>query len=318
MGMQRDLSPLEQADMIRAEAYRLGFSACGFAQADAVPRALAEGYDRWLSEAYHGEMSYLERNTDLRRDPRLLVEGTRTVLVVAMNYYPGERIDAHRPQFAYYAYGRDYHKVVKRRLEQLLRFIQEQIDPKITGRAFADSAPIMERYWAVQAGLGWLGKNGLLILPRAGSFFVLGELLLSLELPPSEPIRSLCGNCSRCLSACPTGALIAPGVMDARRCISYLTIEQRGQLPEELRAKIGRRVYGCDACQTCCPWNRFAIPTTVEDFELREVLRTLTADKLEAMTAEEFDHLFAGSPIRRAGLEGLQRSLQGLRDNFDD
>jgi putative iron-sulfur cluster-binding protein len=234
-----------------------------------------------------------------------------------MNYYPQQKQHPDAPQFAYYAYGRDYHKVVKKRLDQLLKYMQTELGLEVEGRAFSDSAPIMERYWAERAGLGWRGKNGLLIIPRAGSYFFLGELLVDIDLPCDEPMRSMCGRCERCLKACPTSAFLSPGRIDARRCISYLTIEQKGEIPTELRASIGKRVYGCDACQQCCPWNRYARPTTVEDYKPRERLLALSPEELEAMTEEEYLALFAGTAVKRAGLMGLQRTIRNLRSNFD-
>lgn len=306
----------EATQRIKAEAIRLGFSACGIARAEAAPKALYEGYEAWLAQGFNGEMSYLERNADPRQDPRVLVPGTRSLIVVAMNYYPHTFQPAHLPQFAYYAYGRDYHKVVKKRLDQLLAFIKREIALEVSGRAFSDSAPILERYWAHQAGLGWIGKNGLLIIPKAGSFFFLGELLVDIDLLPDEPMSGRCGACTRCLDSCPTKALLAPGVMDARRCISYLTIEQHGEIPQELSELIGARIYGCDACQTCCPWNRFARPSEVEDFRIRPHLLSLDVERLELMEQEEFDTQFAGQAIRRAGLSGLKRSLRAIRRNL--
>jgi len=234
-----------------------------------------------------------------------------------MNYYPQQKQHPDAPQFAYYAYGRDYHRVVKKRLDQLLKYMQTELGLEVEGRAFSDSAPIMERYWAERAGLGWRGKNGLLIIPRAGSYFFLGELLVNIDLPCDEPMRSMCGRCERCLKACPTSAFLSPGRIDARRCISYLTIEQKGEIPTELRASIGKRVYGCDACQQCCPWNRYARPTTVEDYKPRERLLALSPEELEAMTEEEYLALFAGTAVKRAGLVGLQRTIRNLRSNFD-
>ncbi|MDO4691859.1 MAG: tRNA epoxyqueuosine(34) reductase QueG [Porphyromonadaceae bacterium] len=308
----------EATQRIKAEAIRLGFSACGIARAEATPDALRESYEAWIAQGFNGEMSYLERNAELRQDPRVLVPGTRSLIVVAMNYYPQTFQPEHLPQFAYYAYGRDYHKVVKKRLDQLLDFIRREIAPEVSGRAFADSAPILERYWAHRAGLGWIGKNGLLIIPKAGSFFFLGELLVNIDLVPDEPMASRCGACTRCLDSCPTKALLAPGVMDARRCISYLTIEQDEEIPHELAELMGARIYGCDACQTCCPWNRFARPTQVEDFRLRTHLLTLDSEALEQMQQEEFDVHFAGQAIRRAGLSGLKRSLRAIRRNLKE
>lgn len=301
---------------IKAEAQRLGFSACGVARAEAVPDDVMAHYDAWLEGGHHGEMEYLARNRELRADPRVLLPGTKSLIAVAMNYYPEQKQAEEAPQFAYYAYGRDYHKVVKKRLDQLLKYMQTTLELPVTGRSFADSAPILERYWAEKAGLGFRGKNSLLIIPRAGSYFFLGFLLVDIELPADSPMPNLCGRCTRCQTACPTSAFIRPGVLDARRCISYLTIEQRGEIPEDLAPKLGKRLYGCDACQQCCPWNRYARPTTVEDFAPREALLKLSPAELEALSEEEYLALFAGTAVKRAGREGLLRSWRGIRANF--
>lgn len=324
MGISQQLNPIPYDETqraivtsIKAEALRLGFSACGVARAAPVAEDALREYDSWVEAGFHGDMEYLARNQALRANPCVLLPGTRSLIVVAMNYYPQQKQHPDAPQFAYYAYGRDYHKVVKKRLDQLLKYMQIELGLEVEGRAFSDSAPIMERYWAERAGLGWRGKNGLLIIPRAGSYFFLGELLVDIDLPCDEPMRSMCGRCERCLKACPTSAFLSPGRIDARRCISYLTIEQKGEIPTELRASIGKRVYGCDACQQCCPWNRYARPTTVEDYKPRERLLALSPEELEAMTEEEYLALFAGTAVKRAGLMGLQRTIRNLRSNFD-
>ncbi len=300
---------------IKAEALSLGFSVCGVARAGLVPDEVCRHYDKWLEKNYHGSMSYLERNKELRRDPRKLVEGTRSIIMVAMNYYPKVKREEGSPKIAYYAYGRDYHKVVKKRLDKLLKFVQEYIDKGAEGRSFADSAPIMERYWAVQAGLGWIGKNGLLIIPKLGSFFVLGVMLINLDLEPDEEMPNKCGPCERCIKSCPTSALLGGGLMDARRCVSYLTIENKDEIPQELAEKLGDRLYGCDTCQEVCPWNRLARPTEIEDFQPKDFLLGLDYDTIEGMELEEYNQLFAGSPIRRAGLDGLKRSLRAIKKN---
>lgn len=310
------VTPEDIVREIKAEAQRLGFSACGVARAERVPESELAVYDEWVGTGYHGSMDYLERNRELRADPRELLPGTKSLIVVAMNYYPKEKQSPDAPQFAYYAYGRDYHRVVKKRLDKLLAFMREGLGLEVEGRAFSDSAPVMERYWAERAGLGWRGKNSLLLIPQAGSYFFLGELLVSIELPEDKPMRNLCGRCERCQQACPTQAFVSPGVLDARRCISYLTIEQKDEIPAELASRMGKRVYGCDACQQCCPWNRYARPTTIEDYNPRQALLELTAQELEAMTEEEYLALFAGSAVKRAGLSGLQRTMRGLRANF--
>ncbi len=308
--------PPAVAESIKAEAIRLGFDACGIARAEAVPDDIYAGVEAWISAGHHGSMSYMERNTELRRDPRLLVEGCRSLIVVALGYYPSARQETQLPQIAKYAYGRDYHKVVKKMLDQLLDFIVREVEPTATGRAFADSAPILERYWAERAGLGWRGKHGLLIIPRMGSYYLLGCLLTNLELPPDSPLPNRCGTCQRCLEACPTKALLGDGRMDARRCISYLTIESSEAIPSELAPLLGGRLYGCDTCQDVCPWNRWARPTRVRDFAPRwEILRLRPRD-IETMEQEQFDRLFAGSAIRRAGLLGLQRTLRAIAPHF--
>lgn len=303
--------------MIKAEAKRLGFYACGIARADEVEEAEYARIKEWLAMGMQGEMSYLERNENLRRDPRLLLPGTRSLIMVAMNYYPRVKQDNSQPQVAYYAYGRDYHKVLKKRLDSLLAFIQSEVDPTVVGRSFTDSAPILERYWAVKAGLGWRGKNGLLIIPRAGSYFFLGALLVSTELQADSPQISRCGRCRRCLDACPTKALLGEGLMDARKCISYLTIEQTGEIAPEIAERMGNRLYGCDACQQVCPWNRYAQPSEIEDFTPRPIIMSLKAELIELMNEEEFRLTFAGSAIKRAGLVGLQRSLRAIRPNLE-
>ncbi len=311
--MEAEISIKDITEKIKAEALSLGFSVCGVARAGLVPDEVCRHYDEWLEKNYHGSMSYLERNKELRRDPRKLVEGTRSIIMVAMNYYPKVKREENTPKIAYYAYGRDYHKVVKKRLDKLLKFVQEHIDEKAEGRSFADSAPIMERYWAVQAGLGWIGKNGLLIIPKLGSFFVLGVLMINLDLEPDEEMPNKCGVCERCIKSCPTNALLGGGLMDARRCVSYLTIESKDEIPKELAEKLGDRLYGCDTCQEVCPWNRLARPTEIEDFHPKDFLLELDYDTIEAMEQEEYNQLFAGSPIRRAGLDGLKRSLRAIK-----
>lgn len=309
--------PQAVAESIKAEAISLGFDACGIAQAEAVPLEIYAGVEAWIASGHHGTMSYMERNAKLRQDPRLLVEGCRSIIVVALGYYPQKHQDPHLPQFAKYAYGRDYHKVIKKKLDQLLLFITQKIDQTTTGRSFADSAPILERYWAERAGLGWRGKHGLLIIPRMGSFYLLGCLLINLPLPPDSPQPNRCGSCQRCIQACPTQALLGSGQMDARRCISYLTIESSQDIPPGLATQLGKRIYGCDTCQDVCPWNRWAKPHKVSDFEPRWDILNLSKEDLADMTQDQFDRLFAGSAIRRAGLAGLQRTLRAIDRNFD-
>lgn len=310
---------MQQADdfatAIKQRALALGFAACGITDADAVERETVLQYQQWRATGHHANMTYLERNDELRFDPRNLVSGAKSIIVVAMNYKPDTLQSAHLPQIAYYAYGRDYHKVVKKKLNKLLLFIQSKC-PECNGRAFADSAPILERYWACKSGLGWVGKNGLLIIPKVGSYVVLGELLVDISLAGDEPlVRNYCGRCRQCLDNCPTGALYAPGRLDARKCISYMTIEAKGEIPEEMHSRLGNRLYGCDACQQCCPHNRKTACTPIADFTPRQELLTLSPEDILALSPEEFDRISAGSPIRRAGLDGLQKTAQILIQN---
>lgn len=320
-----DLFPMPttlSSDFIKAEALRLGFFACGLSAAAPIDKQRAQRRERWVAEGCHAEMSYLERNEDKRRDPRLLVEGAQTVVSVALNYYTfvpdtehgGER---HIP-IARYARGRDYHDVMKQRLHALLHILAEKYgEPSLAGsRAFVDTAPIDERHWAWRSGLGWIGKNTQLIIPGAGSYFFLGELLLTLPADNYDsPIKNRCGTCRRCLTSCPTQALSEENGLDARRCLSYLTIEYRGEnLPEGTGRKMGNTFYGCDRCSDCCPWNKWAHPTAETDFQPSQALLNMTFEDWKKLTIEEYRKLFKGSAVKRAKFEGLTRNIRTLAE----
>lgn len=299
------------AEQIKAEAQRLGFSACGLSVAAPVDEEHAERLRRWVSEGKNGEMDYLERHLELRLNPCLLVEGARTIVSVALNYYTDAQLSPHGYQFARYAMGRDYHDVVRERLRQLMSALglKEHED----GRVFCDTAPLDERYWAVRSGLGWCGRSGQLIIPGAGTYFFLGELVLTRAADHYDaPQPSHCGTCRRCVEACPTGALLGDGTLDARRCLSYLTIEHRGALPSGTGEKMGHCVYGCDRCAEACPWNRFARPTAVADFQPNEALRRMTTDDWAALTPEQYRVLFKGSAVKRAKFDGLLRNIRAI------
>ena len=299
--------------LVREEALRLGFSACGFAKAEPVSEEVAATLDRWTEMGYHAEMGYMERNRDLRLDPTLLVPGCRTLIVVALNYYPKQVLPREGYQIAYYAYGKDYHRVVKDKLHQLLAYIKT-LAPEVEGRAFCDTAPLLERYWAVKAGLGFVGLNRQLIIPGKGSYFFLGVLAVNMDLE-SEPhdMPLSCGGCKRCLLACPTGALTRDGI-DCRRCLSYLTIEHRGPIPEEMAHKLGRRIYGCDTCQQVCPHNKNAESTEETAFDMSAEVAALTSEDWRAMSAERYKALFKHSAMERAGYEGLKRNIALTQD----
>ncbi|MDR0891956.1 MAG: tRNA epoxyqueuosine(34) reductase QueG [Mediterranea sp.] len=299
---------------IKAEAFRLGFSACGLAPAEAVDERNATAFRHWLASGYQADMTYMQNYEEKRLDPRLLVEGARTVVSVALNYYPAQAITEEEYQIAWYAYGKDYHDVMKAKLHALLEFVQRHFVPKgnlLNGRAFCDTAPVLDRYWAWRAGLGWIGKNTQLILPRAGSSFFLGELIVDLPADHYDtPQRSRCGSCTRCLEACPTQAIETPYRVNAHRCLSYLTIEHRGAFPPEApHSLLGNKIYGCDDCQRACPWTRFATPTTVPEFTPSPALLQMKREEWHRLTEEQYKALFKGSAVKRAKYEGLKRNI---------
>lgn len=293
-------------EKIREAGKQLGFAAVGVARAE--PGPAVEKLREWLSAGCHGEMDYMARHAELRADPQQLHPGTLTVISVAIDYLPHRRSadQAHQAAISRYAQGRDYHKLIRSRLQKLADAITDLTGP-FGYRVFSDSAPVMEVEFARQAGLGWRGKHTLL-LSKHGSWRFLGEIYTDLPLPADEPIEEHCGTCTACIDVCPTQAIIAPYKVDARRCISYLTIELAGAIPEAFRALIGNRIYGCDDCQVCCPWNRFA-QIGDPDFSPRHGLDTATLIDLFAWTEQEFDIRLAGNPIRRIGHERWLRNI---------
>ena len=311
--MDSSSAPFEWREQIRSEALRLGFDACGFARVDEVEPRAREAYRRWLDEGKQAQMDYLGNYLDLRDHPALLYPGARTIVCVALNYYPARFQPQEHPQFAYYAYGRDYHEVMRDKLRQLAAFVAPLSGD--AGRVCCDTAPVRERYWAVQAGLGFIGRNAQLIIPGKGSYFFLGELLTTLALPPDEPLSNRCGDCSLCREHCPVGALDVPGQVDARRCISCQTIENRGEIPPEVAARMGNRLYGCDTCQQCCPWNRAAVPSTHPEFAPSDELLALDAARFEALTPDDFNRIFRHSAVRRAKYAGLMRNFAVWKKN---
>lgn len=294
---------------IKSEAARVGFDACGIAKATAVDEETVAFIEGWTKEGKHGTMHYLERNCEKRYDPTLLVEGCRSIIVVALNYTPKRAIEG----ISNYAQGSDYHKAVKERLYMLLKSINEKIPCQ--GRAFCDSAPVLERYWAVQSGLGWIGRNRQLIIPGKGSCFFIGELIVDIELEYDEPYRqNHCGNCNNCIENCPTGALKREG-FDARECLSYLTIEYRGELPENIGEKMGNCFYGCDRCQAVCQHNRLATPNDTAELQPKPELMRMNAEKWRTLTKEQYNALFSGSAVERCGYEQLMRNIKECKDS---
>ncbi len=307
------MSPTEKnTDLIRTEALRLGFDFIGFAKAQALDEE-ARRLEDWLNLGFQGKMGYMANHFELRTDPTKLVPGAKTVIVLLQNYFPKEtQQDPTAPKLARYAYGEDYHHVLKGKLKDLLRFIRENIG-EVDGRCFVDSAPVMEREWAKRSGLGWTGKNTLLIRPGTGSFFFLAELILDLELVVDDPIRDHCGTCRRCIEACPTEAISPQGyLMDASKCISYLTIELREELPTEFQEKMENWAFGCDICQEVCPWNRFAQQHHEPAFAPHPDLLDMNQREWHEMTEEVFAKLFKKSAVKRTKYEGLKRNLRFL------
>ncbi|MDC0615531.1 tRNA epoxyqueuosine(34) reductase QueG [Schleiferiaceae bacterium] len=302
------MSPEAASRIIKRLAKEQGFFACGIARADFLEEE-ATGLERWLNAGYHGEMSWMENHFDARLDPRKLMPGAKSVVSVLLNYYPEQEQENGTPKISKYAYGRDYHKVIRGKLKRMLEGVRAEIG-EVEGRGFVDSAPVMDRAWARRSGLGWIGKHSLLLSKKKGSFFFIGELIIDLELAPDGPSTDHCGTCTACIDACPTQAIVAPTVVDSNKCISYLTIEYKKALPNAYQEKMEEWVYGCDVCQDVCPWNRFSKPTTEPDFKIRDSVATKDWEEWEEVTHELWDEIMKGSAIRRTGYEGFKRNLK--------
>ena len=296
---------------IVAEAERMGFDACGVARATLLQEESAH-VEQWLEAEHEGEMGYLARNREKRYDPRLLVEGTKSVVTVLYNYFPKQQLPTDDNfRIAKYAYGDDYHEVLKRKLRQLLEHIEAQTGRLEGTRIFVDSAPVLDRAWAVRCGLGFVGKNTTLIHTKKGSFFFIGHLFLPIELEETgTPLTNRCGRCTRCIDVCPTGALESPFHIDARKCISYLTIEYKGDLSGHDPARFNDWIYGCDICQDVCPYNRFALPNSEPAFQPSERLLSMRKADWKALEQADFEALFKRSAVKRAGFEGLKRNIR--------
>lgn len=292
---------------------RLGFMACGFTKARFLEEE-APRLEEWLSRNYQGEMAWMANHFDKRLDPRKLVPGAKTVISLLFNYFPAqEQASPESPKIAKYAYGEDYHYILKDKLHSLLSFIRENIG-EVDGRAFVDSAPVMDRVWAKEAGLGWLGKNTLLLNKKAGSFFFIAELILDLELEPNPPTKfDHCGTCTRCIDACPTDALVDANLLDASKCISYLTIELKNEIPNEFKGQMGNWAFGCDICQDVCPWNRFSKAHQEERLNPHEKLLDMKPEDWNEITEEVFRKVFKKSALMRTKFLGLKRNLDFLK-----
>jgi epoxyqueuosine reductase len=300
------------AQLIKQQAQNLGFSFCGISKATFLEEE-APRLEKWLNNNMHGEMHYMANHFDKRLDPRLLVDDAKSVISVLFNYYTDKKqTDAEAPKISKYAFGEDYHVVVKDKLYQLFEFIKEQVG-EINGRVFVDSAPVMDKAWAKKSGLGWIGKNSNLINKQQGSFFFIGEIILDLVLPEDGPIKDYCGTCTRCIDACPTDAIIDPYVVDGSKCISYFTIELKNEIPNDVKGKFENWVFGCDICQDVCPWNSFSKPHNEPRFEPALSLLEMTKKDFENLTEESFNKVFKKSAVKRTKFNGLKRNIQFLK-----
>ena len=302
--------------LIKQEASRLGFDYCNIAEATKLDED-ARRLETWLQNGFHGSMRYMENHFDLRIDPRKLVPGAKSVITLMLNYYPSVQQNPTQPRISKYAYGKDYHEVIREKLKQLLAFMKEKFG-EVNGRGFVDSAPVLERSWAVRSGLGWIGKNGNLITKNSGSFFFLATLITDLPLKYDDPFaKDYCGSCRKCIDACPTNAILDEKVIDGSKCISYFTIELKDLLiPEEQKGKFKNWMFGCDICQDVCPWNRFSKPSTETEFQhLPEVLNFTTAE-WEALSEEAFRKIFKHSPLMRTQFKGIQRNLKFIKQDL--
>jgi epoxyqueuosine reductase len=293
---------------IKQKAQDLGFFFCGISKADFLNEE-APRLENWLNKNHHGKMSYMANYFDERLDPRLLVDDAKSVVSLLLNYYPEERQNPESPKISKYAYGEDYHFVIKDKLKLFFEAIQEEIG-EVGGRVFVDSAPVMDKVWAKKSGLGWIGKNSNLLHPKHGSFFFIAELILDLELEHDGPIKDYCGTCTACIDDCPTEAIIEPYVVDGSKCISYLTIELKDQiLPSEFKGKMDNWMFGCDICQDVCPWNRFSSPHQEPRFYPKTDLMGMTSKEWSEITELTFDELFKLSAVKRTKFEGIKRNI---------
>ncbi|SMG33822.1 epoxyqueuosine reductase [Marivirga sericea] len=294
--------------IIKSIAAELGFDFCGVSKAGFLEEE-APKLENWLKKGYHGKMQYMENHFDKRLDPTKLVEGAKSVVSLMYNYYPEQDIaksDSYK--LAKYAYGKDYHFVVKDKLKDFMSRIHEEIG-EVDGRVFVDSAPVMERQWAAKSGLGWLGKNSLLLNKQRGSFYFLAELIIDLDLQEDGPMQDYCGTCTKCIDACPTDAIVGDTIVDASKCISYLTIELKDDLPKEFSDKMESWVFGCDICQDVCPWNRFSRPHKEKAFQPHPLLKEMDKNDWKEMTKEVFNEVFRKSAVKRTKYTGLMRNI---------
>jgi epoxyqueuosine reductase len=301
-----------QTSIIKQEAQRLGFLSCGISKAGFLEEE-APRLENWLNQNMNGQMSYMENHFDKRLDPTKLVEGAKSVISLLLNYYPSELQNPEAYKISKYAYGQDYHHVIKEKLKELLLFIQTEIG-EVSGRAFVDSAPVLDKAWAAKSGLGWIGKNSNLITQKTGSFYFIAELIVDLDLEYDTATTDHCGSCTACLDACPTEAIVAPYVVDGSKCISYFTIELKDNLPQEMKGKFDDWMFGCDVCQDVCPWNRFSKPHNEPLFTANPEILKFSKSDWEEITNDTFQKVFQNSALKRTKFEGVFRNINFLKE----
>jgi len=301
----------KHSEFIKSEAKRLGFISCGISKAGFLEEE-APRLEKWLNEGRHGQMQYMENHFDKRLDPTLLVDGAKSVISLLLNYCPSEKQTDNSYKISKYAYGQDYHFVIKEKLKELLHSIQSTIG-EVGGRAFVDSAPVLDKAWAAKSGLGWIGKNSNLLSKQVGSFFFIAELIVDIELDYDHAVTDHCGSCTACLDACPTQAIIQPYVVDGSKCISYFTIELKDNLPSEMKGKFDDWAFGCDVCQDVCPWNRFSKPHAEPLFNPHPELLSMTKKDWEEITEDTFRAVFKNSAVKRTKYDGLRRNIEFLK-----
>jgi epoxyqueuosine reductase len=298
--------------LIKEESKRLGFLSCGISKAEFL-EAEAPRLEKWLNANMHGEMRYMENHFDKRLDPTKLVDGSKSVVSLLLNYFPSQTQNSESYKLSKYAYGTDYHFVIKDKLKQLLQFIQDEIG-EVSGRAFVDSAPVLDKAWAAKSGLGWIGKHSNLLTQKVGSFYFIAELIIDLELDYDSPTTDHCGNCTACIDACPTEAIVKPYVVDGSKCISYLTIELKDNIPSDFKNKTDDWMFGCDVCQDVCPWNRFSKPHNEPLFNPHPELLEMTKKDWDEITEDTFKKVFKKSAVKRTKYSGLTRNIKFLKD----
>jgi epoxyqueuosine reductase len=298
--------------LIKAESKRLGFLSCGISKAGFLEEE-APRLENWLNQNMNGQMSYMENHFDKRLDPTKLVDGAKSVISLLLNYYPSELQNPEAYKISKYAYGQDYHHVIKEKLKELLLFIQTEIG-EVSGRAFVDSAPVLDKAWAAKSGLGWIGKNSNLITQKTGSFYFIAELIVDLDLEYDTATTDHCGSCTACLDACPTEAIVAPYVVDGSKCISYFTIELKDNLPQEMKGKFDDWMFGCDVCQDVCPWNRFSKPHNEPLFTANPEILKFSKSDWEEITNDTFQKVFQNSALKRTKFEGVFRNINFLKE----